>query len=382
MTVIAELMAELRGASDRDAVLRAFLQNNSFPITRGNTATFFFWDGSPAHDVQLLHWVHGLESHQPFNRVQGTNAWVLSLELPLTARVEYKLLIERGGHRQLVRDPMNPHRAFDPFGSNSVCPMPGYRRPAWTLPEEGIRPGTLEQFSFASDVWGDERHVTVYLPNEFRHSRTYPLLIVHDGGDYRKYAGMRVVLDNLIQRHELMPLMVAFIDGHDRNAEFGANPKQPDFLVHELLPELERRYPVSPDRADRALMGASFGGVSSLYAAWTHPHAFGKLLLQSGSFVFTDVGHHGKGPLWDPVVAFVNQLRLDPGRVDAQLYVSCGTFEGLIYYNRSLVPLMRQAGLKLRYDEAPDGHNWINWRDRLRAGLTFLFPGHLWMTYD
>jgi enterochelin esterase-like enzyme len=36
----------------------------------------------------------------------------------------------------------------------------------------------------------------------------------------------------------------------------------------------------------------------------------------------------------------------------------------------------------VRYAEAQDGHNWIAWRDRLREGLTYLFPGHLRMVYE
>ena len=34
------------------------------------------------------------------------------------------------------------------------------------------------------------------------------------------------------------------------------------------------------------------------------------------------------------------------------------------------------------YEEARDGHNWENWRDRLRSGLSWLFPGPLWMVYE
>ncbi len=60
-------------------------------------------------------------------------------------------------------------------------------------------------------------------------------------------------------------------------------------------------------------MGASFGGVASLPTAWRHPGAFGRLLLQSGSFAFTDIGHHRRGPTFDPVVRFVNEFRRRPG---------------------------------------------------------------------
>ena len=64
------------------------------------------------------------------------------------------------------------------------------------------------------------------------------------------------------------------------------------------------------------------------------------------------------------------------------MFLSCGQFESLIWFNRSLGPLLRQAGIDTRFVEAPDGHNWIAWRDRLREGLSWLFPGRLWMMYE
>ncbi|MFT6161821.1 MAG: enterochelin esterase family protein, partial [Myxococcota bacterium] len=53
-----------------------------------------------------------------------------------------------------------------------------------------------------------------------------------------------------------------------------------------------------------------------------------------------------------------------------------------VYYNRSLVPRLRSAGLQLPYAEAWDGHNWTAWRDRLREGRTYLFPGRRRMVYE
>jgi enterochelin esterase family protein len=38
--------------------------------------------------------------------------------------------------------------------------------------------------------------------------------------------------------------------------------------------------------------------------------------------------------------------------------------------------------MEVKYEEARDGHNWENWRDRLRAGLTWLFPGPVGMIYE
>jgi enterochelin esterase family protein len=132
----------------------------------------------------------------------------------------------------------------------------------------------------------------------------------------------------------------------------------------------------------RGLMGASFGAVASLHAAWRYPALFGRLLLQSGSFAFSDIGHHRRGAVFDPVVRFVNEFRAAPGQPAERMYLSCGIYESLIYENRSIVPLLNGQGIEVRYEEVRDGHNWQNWRDRLRTGLSWLFPGPLWMVYE
>ena len=41
-----------------------------------------------------------------------------------------------------------------------------------------------------------------------------------------------------------------------------------------------------------------------------------------------------------------------------------------------------QQSVGLRFVEARDGHNWENWRDRSREGLSWLFPGPLMMVYE
>ena len=40
------------------------------------------------------------------------------------------------------------------------------------------------------------------------------------------------------------------------------------------------------------------------------------------------------------------------------------------------------AGMTVRYVEARDGHNWENWRDRLREGLSWIFPGPQKLFYE
>ncbi len=367
-----------------------FLAAHAFPIVEGRgsgpTAVTFVYRGE-ADAVRLQHFVYGLESSRPFRRVDGSDLWYLVLELPRESHVQYKLDVERGEGNEWILDPLNPRQARDPFGANSVVHTEGAERPEWTLPDPGARPGEIRQLSVASDAFGEERRVGVYLPARFRPvrrtgRRRYPLLVVHDGSDYLRYSDLKTVLDNLIHRLEVAPLVVALTDAGERLAEYPDHPAHSRFLADELVPFLEREFPLRVEPVDRGLMGASFGAVACLAAAWRRPRFYSRLLLQSGSFAFTDIGEHHRGATFDPVVEFMNAFRREPGRPSDKVFVSCGTYESLIYENRSLVPLLQETGMEVRYVEARDGHHWENWRDRLREGLSWLFPGPMWMVYE
>ncbi len=378
MTLAIQELRRKRALSTRE--VDAFLAAREFPLVEGQTVTFV-WRGE-ADRVHLRHWIYGLPSSQPLRRLAGTDLWFLSIDLPPGSRIEYKFEVFSGNSFELAIDPLNPHLATDPIGTNSVVHAAGYEIPDWTLFDPDARPGQVELLAFGSEVFGEERPLQVYLPARFRTTRRYPLLVVHDGSDFLRYAGLKTVLDNLIHRLEIPPLIAALVDAPRRLTEYADDPRHAAFLANELVPLLEGRFPLAPSPSARCLLGASFGAVAALAAAWRHPGVFGNLCLLSGSFAFTDIGAHDRGPVFDPVVEFVNAFRANPGRPSERIYVACGMYESLIYYNRSLVPLLQSTGMAVRFSEVRDGHNWENWRDRLREGLSWLFPGPLWMVYE
>jgi enterochelin esterase family protein len=359
----------------------AFLAKHTFPLVEGPHVTFV-WKGE-ADGVNLRHWIYGLESDSALTKVPHTDVWYLTLDIPPGSRVEYKFEVHLQGKSAWIEDPRNPNRARDPFGANSVLQGEGYAVPDWVVPDPDARPGLLEPFSFNSKAFGGPRTGKIYLPARFRKTRQYPLLVVHDGSDYVKFASMKIVLDNLIHRLEIPDMIVAFTDSSDRLREYANSEAHAKFLTEELLPDITRRLPILDRPQARCLMGASFGAVAAFSTAWRYPNVWGRLLLQSGSFAFTDIGKRNRrGPLFDRVVEFVNQVRDAPAAVSERVFVSCGVYESLIYENRSLVPLLDETGMQVKFVEARDGHNWENWRDRLREGLSWLFPGPLMFVYE
>ena len=359
----------------------AFLHDRQVPIIEGAKCTFLF--RGEADEVHLRHRIVNQPQRVPLRRVEGTSLWYVIIELPYGSRVEYQLELRRGDHTVQGNDPLNPLVAHSPVGSSSVCQAVGYQTPEWTKFDPDARPGELHDLHLQSKALRRETRNRVYLPARFRPSSQYPLLIVHDGDDYLNYASMKTVLDNLIHSLDMAETVVVFSNPGDRLREYPNYAPHARHLVAELIPHLEANYPVMKRPEGRALMGASFGAVASMSTAFRNPEVFGSLLLQSGSFVFTDIGDdHGGGPDFDPVVKFMNRYRSRPRKVADRLFVSCGIYEPLIVPNRSMVPVWESTGSTVRYVEARDGHSWENWRDRLRDGLSWIYPGPQKFVYE
>jgi enterochelin esterase family protein len=370
----------VRKGAPRQDEIDAFIAASRFPLVDGSDVTFVFRGRAEA--VFLRCWMSGLNTAQPLQALPGMDLWAATIELPEGSRIEYKFEVISKGKRSLVLDPLNDVIAHDPFGANSVCQGSGYKRPSWTLHDPDARSGSIEAQKIESKVFKEVRDFQVYVPARFRRNRRYPLLIVHDGADYLNFADLKTVLDNLTTDLEIPPMIVALTESPDRLKEYAADDRHSGFIAEELLPFMTKQYPLLDEPHARGLMGASLGGVAALHSAWRFPALFGSLLLQSGSFAFSDIGRNERGPIFSPIVRFMNEFREIPGRPSDKIYMSCGIYESLIYENRSLVPCLQKGGIEVRFEEARDAHNWENWRDRLRNGLSWLFPGPVWMVYE
>ena len=259
---------------------------------------------------------------------------------------------------------------------NSVCEATGYVVPDWAVPDPAVPAGRLVEFELDSAALQRRTAASVYLPAGFSDvgASRHPLLVVHDGSDYLRYAAATTVLDNLIGRGDVPPIVVAFVHPGERLVEYADDPRHAAFITSELVPALEAAFPLVDDPAGRCLMGASFGAVASLSTAWRAPRQFGRLLFQSGSFAGAGEGCRRRPePLWQPVRRFVRAFLADPIVVADRVFVSCGRYESLICENRGLVPVIEQTGMSVRFVESRDGHNWASWRDSLGLALPWLF---------
>jgi enterochelin esterase family protein len=176
-------------------------------------------------------------------------------------------------------------------------------------PQPGVPTGQLVQMpALQSKLYpGTTRDWWVYVPAGYQPDGSAALMVFQDGRGYHSPTGnwrVPIVFENLIARGE-MPVTVAVMVNPGNDPTRPANPAKKAgttfsnrgleydslgdryvrMLLEEILPEVEKRYPVSKDPALRAISGSSSGGIAAFTAAWERPDQFGKVHSTVGSYV-------------------------------------------------------------------------------------------------
>lgn len=143
-----------------------------------------------------------------------------------------------------------------------------------------IAKGKIDSLQYPSKTVGVKLKALVYTPPGYSKRKKYPVLyLLHGiGGDEKEWlrgANPQVILDNLYAEGKLEPMIVIMPNGRamkddraignvfapDKVEAFATFEKD---LLNDLIPFVEKKYPVLTDREHRAIAGLSMGGGQSL----------------------------------------------------------------------------------------------------------------------
>ena len=143
-------------------------------------------------------------------------------------------------------------------------------------------PARPDRWAVPSDALRETRHVLVRLPDGYGASpRTYPLVVMLDGGDQRQYSAevslysRSVAVLAALERDGLPPMILVGVENRNRVRDMtpverpdlyvggGGSPAFLCFLETELVPFVEARWRVGPTRI---LYGESYAGLFVLDA--------------------------------------------------------------------------------------------------------------------
>jgi enterochelin esterase-like enzyme len=155
--------------------------------------------------VNLRHWVYGLPSSQPSPASRAPTIWHVTLAAAEARASNTSSRSSTTAAASGARTPSTRIAPRDPFGANSVAHGDGVHGPRVDAPDPASVPKAASDGSPSRAGLRASRG-QVYLPARFRPTRRYPLLVVHDGHDYLRYAALGAVLDNLIARSWRSPI--------------------------------------------------------------------------------------------------------------------------------------------------------------------------------
>jgi enterochelin esterase-like enzyme len=288
-------------------------------------------------------------------RVGAVDWYFLDTTVAPRARVEYLVARGRTDYR---RDPFNPRQTRQRGGGPaSEFVMPGYVPPREFEDPPAMPAGRITDETIESPALGS-RQAIVYTPPGYREGAEYPIAVFHGGLNVASAGEAPRVLDWLIAREAIEPLVAVFVDSWPRDTEDSTVALTRGFLTGELLSWVASRYGVTTIPGRRAIVGISFGAKDVLDAATS-------------------------GDVYDRVGLMIPGRRLKPADIEAFVGRSDRRLQTAILAGRYDTPnlataqrareALAAAGHHVDYIEVPEGHNSTTWRNHLRDVLVSLF---------
>lgn len=242
--------------------------------------------------------------------------------------------------------------------------------------QTNIAHGKIDTIQYASKTVGTTRRALIYTPPGYSKKTKYPVLyLLHGiGGDEKEWLNggtPQIILDNLYAQGKLSPMIVVLPNGRamkdDRpTGNIMAQDKVQAFatfeqdLLNDLIPYVEKQFPVLTSRENRAIAGLSMGGGQSLN--------FGLGNLDKFAWVggFSSAPNTKKPELLVP----------DPEKARQQLkllWISCGDNDNLITFSKRTHDYLYENKVPHVYYIEPGVHDFKVWKNGLYMFSQFLF---------
>ncbi|MBN8217112.1 MAG: esterase family protein [Spirochaetes bacterium] len=195
----------------------------------------------------------------------------------------------------------------------SLAAFDDYTNGPDSFKQPGVPEGTVyeHEWSHSAVYPGTTRKFWIYVPAGYDGQRPLCLMVFQDGEGWVRTNGQiraTYVLDNLIHQKAIPPMAGLFVNPgrklpvtdlkrrpENRGLEYDSvtnGSRYPEFLVTEMLPQVEKRVRLTPDPEGRGLAGSSSGGICAFTACWERPDQFRKAFSCVGSFVDLRGGHN------------------------------------------------------------------------------------------
>ena len=282
------------------------------------------------------------------------------------ARLDYKFVVGSNW----ILDPRNPNRVSGGFGPNSEIAMPQFVQSK----EIEEKPTTPKGSVITLDTNFPSANPTsrIYLPNGYDDSKEYPSVYFADGGEYINLGSATTILDNMIHKGEIDPVIAVFSDPYGDRANWYncSNTLYIDYL-DKLVNFVDANYATNQSATSRAHIGTSLGGQISAQVG----------VLRNS--IFKTIGAHS--PAWydgesissGVIGCGIKQQMKDTfanGANGTAWWMTAGSYEQSIWDGvKEMEPYFNTHGVPNKAIYLHEGHSWGAWRHTLDDFFRFWF---------
>ena len=282
-------------------------------------------------------------------RIDGTTWSYLEGTAYTNARAEYVLFFDADA----AADPMNPRKVQAYAGPRSEVRMPFWVANPEVDDETPVPAGELLTETVVSRALLGPRRIWIYLPPGYAAATDslYPVMYVLDGANYVEKMDVPRVLDRLIARKAIPPVIAVFSEPGDRQEEYTRNPRWRTFITSELVPQIDKRFRTFPAPDHRIILGSSLAAYGAVDLAVEFPSVFGLCAAIA--------------PPDQTASVIANQPRAKSAAVSIRFFVLGGVYDAMIDGARRLRTTLDGVNAPVTYWEAPEGHNTNTFRNHL-----------------
>ncbi|UHA73118.1 alpha/beta hydrolase [Paenibacillus sp. 481] len=230
---------------------------------------------------------------------------------------------------------------------------------------------TIVKHDIPSFHLGESRHVRVYLPPGYQEMLSYPVVYCQDGEDFFNFGRIATHANRLILEEDMEPFIIVGVDVDKkiRTSEYAPDGDRFESyckaFAEEIVPTIERLYPVRTDWTDVILAGDSLAGTVSLHLALQYPERFRQVIAMSGAYYSAS----------QQLIAAERDLswlhmHMIVGLQETAYPTDRGTFD-FVDLNRTAKKLLEERGAKLHYEEMDGNHLWGFWQKHLPDALKY-----------
>ena len=276
----------------------------------------------------------------------------------------YPYFFEQDGVQ--LADPNNTYVFANERFKRSIVEVPGDGAQVHSL--QDVPHGQVRYEYYESETLDTTRRLLVYTPPGFARNgeKRYPVLyLIHGGSDteetWYQVGRANFIADNLIAAGEAEPMLIVMPYGNVRPALMADFTRD---VVDDVIPFIEKNYPVVPDAAHRAVAGFSVGGGQTLNIGLTNTDKFAYVCAYA-PYTATPEFRENFGD-WKPDAAAINADL-------ALLTISVGTDDFLYEPVLKNIADFRSVGLELESYITDGGHTWMNCKKYLATTLRQIF---------